>query len=122
MPEASEFLDKAQQGDAMAQCFLGCCYEHGWGVKADRAAAEKWYLRSALQDYGEAQSNLGWFYGAWPVYCSSVASSYPLDPTLLSGSLRPPVVVRPRGAEQARVRCVWCRERLGRHQGPQACM
>jgi TPR repeat protein len=62
MPEASEFVSKAQEGDATAQCFLGCCYEHGWGVEADRTVAESWYLRAALQDHAEAQNNLGWYY------------------------------------------------------------
>jgi hypothetical protein len=50
---------QAEQGDALAQCALGACYESGRGVAADFAQAVKWYRKAAEQGDALAQSALG---------------------------------------------------------------
>ena len=49
----------AEQGYAGGQFNLGWCYEHGHGVRQDKAKAAKWYRMAAEQGYAEAQFNLG---------------------------------------------------------------
>ncbi len=44
-------LRKAEQGDATAQSKLGVCYTHGWGVKQDKAEAERWFRTSFSHTY-----------------------------------------------------------------------
>ena len=52
----------AEQGNAEAQYRLGAMYAQGRGVKKDRAAALKWYRRSAGRGYGKAQEALEIYY------------------------------------------------------------
>ena len=47
------------QGNAIAQCNLGWCYENGRGVSQDYSEAAKWFSKSAEQGYARAQNNLG---------------------------------------------------------------
>lgn len=56
------FRSAARGGDARAINMLGRCYEHGWGVAADAAAAAAHYLKAA--DLGDAWAlfNLGDLY------------------------------------------------------------
>jgi TPR repeat protein len=43
------WMKSAEQGDGMAQCNLGFCYEHGVGVGKDEKEAVRWYTKSAEQ-------------------------------------------------------------------------
>ena len=57
--EAKEWYDKAQQGDAEAQFYLGVCYYNGEGVNQDYSQAVYWWRKAAEQGLAEAQYNLG---------------------------------------------------------------
>ena len=52
----------AAQGDPVARCFLGALYEHGLGVRADRATASAHYqaadAQGACRSAKEAASRL----------------------------------------------------------------
>ena len=50
---------KAERGDADAQCNLGLCYAKGKGVPQDYKEAVKWFRLSAEQGNADAQRNLG---------------------------------------------------------------
>ena len=52
----------AEQGNAIAQNFLGTMYLKGEGVPQDYIGAVKWYTLSAEQGLAPAQNNLGWMY------------------------------------------------------------
>ena len=52
-------LDRAEQGDAVAQNELGSRYYAGRGVERDDAAAAHWIRLAAAQGYAPAQYNLG---------------------------------------------------------------
>jgi len=64
-PDIKKMLEKANNGDAKAQCILGYCYEHGKGVAQDYTNAVMWYRKSADQGDAKAQRNLGsgYYYG-----------------------------------------------------------
>lgn len=49
----------AEQGDAVAQYKLGCCYFWGDGVATNEKKGVKWLRMSAEQGYAEAQNDLG---------------------------------------------------------------
>ena len=49
-------------GEALAQCNLGMCYEHGWGVAQDSGKAVEWYTKVAEQGLAKGQCNLGTCY------------------------------------------------------------
>ena len=53
---------KAKGGDAKAQCYLGCCYNNGYGVKRNIKKAVNLYKQSAAQGFGAAQCYLGLIY------------------------------------------------------------
>ncbi len=59
---------KARKGDAKAQYLVGWQYATGMEIltrkkiKVDYVEAEKWYRKSALQGYAEAQNSLGVLY------------------------------------------------------------
>ena len=55
-----ECWDAAVQGDADAQDLLGDCYQYGWIVEENHAAAVAWYERAAEQGHAAAQRSLGW--------------------------------------------------------------
>ena len=58
--EAVKWYRKAaEQGNAVAQCNLGICYERGNGVRRDKVEAVKWYRKAAEQGNASAQYNLG---------------------------------------------------------------
>lgn len=50
--------NEAEQGNAEAQYFIGCCYEYGDGVVKDKAEAVKWYRMAAEQGNAKAQGLL----------------------------------------------------------------
>ncbi|MYD87127.1 MAG: sel1 repeat family protein [Acidobacteria bacterium] len=52
-------LDRAEQGDAVAQNELGSRYYAGRGVERDDAQAARWIRLAAAQGYAPAQYNLG---------------------------------------------------------------
>jgi hypothetical protein len=56
------YLEKAEQGDAGAQFWLGVAYESGRGVKQDFAQAIKWLQKSAKQGNPDADFLLGQMY------------------------------------------------------------
>lgn len=56
------WLQRAQQGDATAQCEVGYYYDKGKGVEQDDAQAVYWYRKSAEQGHAQGQNNLGVFY------------------------------------------------------------
>ena len=57
------YRKSADQGDALAQYFLGCFYAKGIGVNKDQAEAGKWFLMAANQGDAKAQAMIG--------YCST---------------------------------------------------
>ena len=57
-----EWRPLGEQGNAVAQFFLGFMYGDGQGVPHDYAEAVKWYRRAAEQDHADAQNNLGFMY------------------------------------------------------------
>ena len=52
----------ADQGNAMAQTYVGYLYENGLGVPQDYAAALSWYRKAADQGHAPAQKNVGNLY------------------------------------------------------------
>jgi uncharacterized protein len=56
------FRPLAENGDAIAQYYLGDLYDKGRGVPQDYAEATKWYGRSAEQGFSLAQHFLGFMY------------------------------------------------------------
>ena len=52
----------ADRGDLKAQTMLGDMYQFGWGVKADKATAQKWFTKAAEKGHPEAQCSLGAIY------------------------------------------------------------
>jgi len=55
----AQFRHAAKAGDAVAQYFLGMCYEIGKGVTQDLAQAVEWYRQAAEQGNADAQEALG---------------------------------------------------------------
>lgn len=61
--KAIEYYTKAaNQGNAVAQTYLGDCYHDGLGVNVDYAQAASWYQKAANQGYALAQLYLGVYY------------------------------------------------------------
>lgn len=61
------FQKAADQGDAVGQFNLGCCYYWGVGVTRDETIAQQWFRRSAQQGFPAAQAALGFaLYSALP--------------------------------------------------------
>ncbi len=56
------WLPQAEQGDPVAQTYVGEIYEKGLGVMADYALAAAWYRKAAEQGYARAMINLGFLY------------------------------------------------------------
>ncbi len=57
-----ENLAKAQNGDALAQCFVANCYNCGYGVTQSFDKAIDWYTKSANSGNAEALCHLGEYY------------------------------------------------------------
>jgi hypothetical protein len=58
----AQVKEAAEKGDPLAQFSLGLAYAKGTGVPQDFAAAQKWYVKAALQHNANAQNNLGVMY------------------------------------------------------------
>ena len=56
------WLPRAQEGDKVAQTYVGEIFEKGLGVPPDYALAARWYQKAAEQGYTRAQINLGYLY------------------------------------------------------------
>ena len=54
-----ECQQKAEQGDAAAQCQLGCYYEIGCGIDKSHSKAMEWYEKAMQQGYLDAYRSLG---------------------------------------------------------------
>jgi TPR repeat protein len=52
----------ADQGNAVAQTYVGFLFEKGLGIAADPAEASSWYRKAASQGHAPAQKNLGNLY------------------------------------------------------------
>lgn len=52
----------AEQGNAEAQCNLGCCYLYGEGISSDKNKATEWFTKAVEQDSTKAQYYLGYCY------------------------------------------------------------
>lgn len=63
--ELEEFksnLEKAEKGDAKAQCEVARLYKNGDGVESSEKDSFYWYEKSAKQGNADAQCNLGFIY------------------------------------------------------------
>ena len=56
------WLPQAEQGDAIAQTYVGEIYEKGLGLAPDFQVAAHWYRKAAQQNHSRAQINLGHLY------------------------------------------------------------
>lgn len=56
------WLPAAQDGDKVAQTYVGEIYEKGLGIKSDYKLAAKWYIKAANQGHSRAMLNLGYLY------------------------------------------------------------
>ncbi len=56
------WLDKAKEGDAEAQTYVGEIYEKGLGLTPDYGLAHEWYTRAAASGHTRAKINLGNIY------------------------------------------------------------
>ncbi len=57
----NEVFGRAAAGEAEAQCYLGRSYLDGLrGLTTNFAEARQWLLKSAAQDFPQAQNTLGW--------------------------------------------------------------
>jgi hypothetical protein len=56
------WLSKAEEGDKIAQTYVGEIYEKGLGTEPNYVLAAKWYQKAAEQEYARAQMNLGHLY------------------------------------------------------------
>jgi hypothetical protein len=56
------WLPLAEEGDKVAQTYVGEIYEKGLGVQPDYALAAAWYRKAADQGYARAEVNLGHLY------------------------------------------------------------
>jgi TPR repeat protein len=57
-----KIVQRAEWGDAHAECLLGSMYYDGDGVSRDHAEAAKWWRRAAEQGEDSAQTNLASLY------------------------------------------------------------
>ena len=60
--DLKEIIKSAEQGNAIAQFFLGVMYCDGQGVPQDYKKAVKWYRLAAEKGYSSAQTSLGTLY------------------------------------------------------------
>jgi TPR repeat protein len=57
-----EWRPLAEQGEAVAQYYLGQMYRRGEGVPLDDGKAVKWWRKAAEHGHADAQYNLAWMY------------------------------------------------------------
>jgi hypothetical protein len=56
------WLPQAEQGDKVAQTYVGEMFEKGLGTQPDYQAAASWYRKAAAQGYQRAMINMGFLY------------------------------------------------------------
>ena len=56
------WLPNAQEGNMVAQTYVGEIYEKGFGIKPDYELAAAWYKKAAAQGDARAKLNLGYLY------------------------------------------------------------
>jgi multidrug efflux pump subunit AcrA (membrane-fusion protein) len=56
------WLPSAQDGNMVAQTYVGEIYEKGFGIEPDYELAAVWYKRAAAQGHARAKLNLGYLY------------------------------------------------------------
>ena len=56
------WLPNAQEGNMVAQTYVGEIYEKGFGIEPDYQLAAAWYKKAAEQGYARAKLNLGYLY------------------------------------------------------------
>lgn len=56
------WLPNAQEGNMVAQTYVGEIYEKGFGIESDYKLAAAWYKKAAEQGYARAKLNLGYLY------------------------------------------------------------
>lgn len=56
------WLSAAQEGDVIAQTYVGEIYEKGSGITPDYQTAAAWYKKAADKGYARAKLNLGYLY------------------------------------------------------------
>ncbi len=56
------WLPNAQEGNMVAQTYVGEIYEKGFGIEPDYQLAAAWYKKAAAQGYARAKLNLGYLY------------------------------------------------------------
>ncbi|MDH5327524.1 MAG: caspase family protein [Gammaproteobacteria bacterium] len=56
------WLPSAQEGNMVAQTYVGEIYEKGFGIESDYKTAAAWYKKAADQGYARAKLNLGYLY------------------------------------------------------------
>ncbi len=56
------WLPNAQEGNMVAQTYVGEIYEKGFGIEPDYTLAAAWYQKAAAQGYARAKLNLGYLY------------------------------------------------------------
>jgi len=62
LPQIDSALDKAEQGDPEAMCYLGICFDIGFGIPPDPHVASLWFLFAADRGNADAQCYLGLYY------------------------------------------------------------
>ncbi|CAG8684288.1 25664_t:CDS:2, partial [Dentiscutata erythropus] len=55
-------VDAANKGDAIAQYFVGKCYETGWGIKKNTKKAIEWYAEAVKNNCAAAECVVGEYY------------------------------------------------------------
>ena len=58
----AELRPAAEQGNALAQVYVGSLYENGRGIDKDLAQAAAWYRKAADQNLAAGQYSLGMLY------------------------------------------------------------
>lgn len=59
---ATLLLPLAEQGDALAQFYVGVLYFNGWHLERNLGLAADWFEKSARQGLPEAQANIAYLY------------------------------------------------------------
>lgn len=73
---ASDFIDRAETGDATAQYMMGLCVEAGQGIEQNMAQALEWFRLSAGQGHREAQYKMGLSYAFGVGLAQDIAEAF----------------------------------------------
>ncbi|GET03214.1 kinase-like domain-containing protein [Rhizophagus clarus] len=56
------FINASENNHALAQFFVGCCYEYGYGTIKNEKLSFEYYEKAANKNYAKAQLNIGYNY------------------------------------------------------------